>query len=41
MNVGLGSRQTFSQGILYLAYICRVTLAKVRLLLKLRYNFEG
>lgn len=40
MNVGLGSWQTFSQGILYLAYICRVTLAKVRPVLKLKHNFE-
>lgn len=40
MNAGLGSWQTLSQGILYLAYICRVTSAKVRLLLELKYNFE-
>ena len=40
MNVGLGSWQTLSQGILYLAYIYRITFEKVRPLLKLKYNFE-
>lgn len=40
MNVGLGSWQILSQGILYLICICRVTFAKVRLLLELKYNFE-
>lgn len=40
MNVGLGSWQPFAKGFLYLAYICRVTFAKVRLLLEPKYNFE-
>lgn len=40
MNIGLGSWQILSQGILYLICICRVTFAKVRLLLELKYNFE-
>ena len=40
MNVGLGSWKTLSQEILYLAYIYRITLEKVRPLLELKYNFE-
>lgn len=36
MNVGLGSWQAFSQGILYLAYICPVTFSRVSLLLELK-----